>query len=214
VKSTRIAILAALAINGFLPQPLAAQIRGEGGIKYYQHWAGEGTLVGDMQGWGGFLLIPLNRDWSIGGGFDRLTYDMETPVDVLDIPTNDPERVDSLTRVSRIRGDLRRHFRRGRRVEPYLEAGLHVFFGDAADAQGVTLAGGVYRLTIETPTTAAWNFSMGTNLLIVDHVLLNIALSYGRAFREYRVTDTVSGQTATINPLSPLGPSLGLVVRF
>jgi hypothetical protein len=212
VKCARIAAVT-LAI-AYMPQCAWAQPLREAGVRYYQHWAGDGTRVGDMQGWGGFVFFPIGSDWAIGGGFDRLYYDMETPIDAIGIPSADPEPVDSFTNVYRIRADARRYFRRSRGVEPYLEAGFAVFIGNADDAQGVTAEGGTYQLTVDTPATPAWNFSAGLNIRVVEHFLINVAVSYGRAFREYHVTDTVSGRSGDIAPLSPLGPSIALVYRF
>lgn len=37
---------------------------------------------------------------------------------------------------------------------------------------------------------------------------------YGRAFREWTVTDSVSGRSGRVSPLSPLGPSVAPAVEF
>jgi hypothetical protein len=74
-------------------------------------------------------------------------------------------------------------FRRGARWQPYLEAGFHLYFPDSDEAAGVTAGGGVYQLTVRTPVSPAWNVSAGGNLRVAGPVMLNVALSYGRAFR-------------------------------
>lgn len=204
-------VFAALAIAA---TTASAQGNGEAGARYYQHWAQDGTLVGDMQGYGAFAMFPLRTDWSLGVSVDRLYYDMETPVDVTGIRSADAKPVDAFINVYRFRADARRHFRQGRRWEPYVEAGLGVYMANSDEPAGITADGGVYRLTVDTPATAALNLSAGGNIRVAGPVKINLALSYGRAFRQYRVTDVVSGRSGPVRPLSPLGPSIGLVFGF
>ncbi len=216
IRQMRVLRLVAVSVLTLVLAPGAvhAQNNGEVDVRYYQHWAQDGTLVGDMQGYGAAVLLPWRSGWLIGGGIDRLYYDMETPVDVTGIRSADAKPVDAFINVYRVRVDARRIFRAGRRWEPYLEGGLGVFIANSDEPSGVTAAGGVYRLSISTPATPAFNLSAGGNLRLWGPIKINLALSYGRAFRQYRVTDTVSGRSGGIRPLSPLGPSAALVFDF
>ena len=73
---------------------------------------------------------------------------------------------------------------------------------------------GTYQLVVETPVTPAANGAFGIDVRIVRGLVLNFGVEYGQACRGYRVTDTVSGQSGTIDPLSPFGPELALAYRF
>ncbi len=172
----------------------------EAGARYYQHWAGEGTLVGDMQGYGGFVLFPVGEDWAVGGGVDRLYYDMETPIDVTGIRSADPVAVDAFIDYIRLRADGRRYLRRGKRWEPYGELGFHLYVADSDSPSGLVAGGGTYRLAIDTPTTGAINVSFGSNVRVAPHVMFNVALSVRSCVSR---VDCDRQRVGTIRPREP-----------
>jgi Outer membrane protein beta-barrel domain len=201
---------AAAAQTGDQPAPHRVEVGG----RYYQHWAGKHTLVGDMQGHGGYVGVRLSRRWSLQAGFDQLHYDLEVPILVTGIRPNDPKPVDTFVEVRRVRADVVAHLGRGGKWDPYLSAGIAHHTTESTEADGVTAEGGPYHVHVATPRTVGVNVAAGANLSLGRGLSGGLGFAYGQTLEGYTVTDRVSGRQGDVRALSPLGITAQFAIRF
>lgn len=186
----------------------------EVGGRYYQHWAGKHTLVGDMQGHGAFVSVRVHRRWSLQAGVDHLAYDLEVPILVTGVRPDDPKPVDTFVEVQRIRADVVARPGRGGRWSPYLSAGIAHHHTESTEADGVTAAGGPYHVHVATPSTVGVNFGAGVDMALGRHFAGGLGVAYGQTLDGYTVTDRVSGRQGSVRALSPLGLTAQFAIRF
>ncbi len=187
----------------------------QAGLQSGIHWGGEGTRAGDIMGLGAFAAYSWSERWTQTFVFDRLEYDLETPVAALPIqpPVGDPP-VDSYFTVLRLQSELEYHFRSGGKWDPFAGFGLGFYSFDPGPANGNTAAGGVYRLTVDAPDGIGVTARLGSDWNLSPRWRLGVSLSYSQTFRDFTVTDSVTGASAKIDAFAPLGVTTRIAVRF
>ena len=95
-----------------------------------------------------------------------------------------------------------------------LGMGAGYYLITSTGVSGNTVAGGAYQLDIKTPNTFGVTARIGSDWNLGSRFRIGIAASHSMTFKDYTVTDTVSGQQGRIRPFSPVGIAAQLGYRF
>ena len=146
---------------------------------------------------------------------DRFEYDLEVPVKAVSgVNSLDAKPLDSRVDVTRFQTELEYHLRPGGQWDPYIGMGAGYYLITSTGVSGNTVAGGAYQLDIKTPNTFGVTARIGSDWNLGSRFRIGIAASHSMTFKDYTVTDTVSGQQGKIRPFSPVGITAQLGYRF
>lgn len=177
---------------------------------------GDGVPANDILGIGVVSSFDLRDGWFAATALDAYAYDFERPSSIVGIP-QDPSIKDidaSATSVVLSAHLGRRSGVGGRGFRWFWMAGLGVGFPHVGDVAGPTADGGTFDMTFDAGTELHVMGTFGTSYYFTPTWSATAAARVEHHFMDIRLTDRVSGATASIDSQSPVGAFLAVNYAF
>lgn len=191
---------------------LADESRWDTGLRY-TILASQGEPSNDMQGVGLVGHYRWKDKWYIGFGIDLLSFDYENIPRSLGIsPTEVTDTVNDMTQFS---GWVERRYGEGDgKWSWFWTAGLGYATVDTQPVSGSTTSGGTFFIVTDISDEFQLLGSIGLRYAFSSHWRLEGAAHIQHHFSDYKLVDTVSGQTGTIGSHTPVGAAIGINYQF
>ena len=179
----------------------------------YSILVGQGEPANDMMAIGMFGHVAWRDDWYFGFGVDQFEFDYEDPAKLVGLPTSTV--VDGSNEMTQVSGWLeRRYGEESGKWSWFWTAGLGYGFVTTDDVEGTTSNGEPYRIV----TDASYEFqllaSIGARYDLSQNWRIEMAALAQYHLTDYKLTDEVSGATASIGSQTPIGVTFGISYRF
>lgn len=177
---------------------------------------GDGKPANDMNGYGVIGRYYLNNGWFAGAALDTTDFDFEHVASVVGI-IQDPavKSVDAVASNTILSASLGRQYgNTDKGFDWFWTAGIGVGFPDVKDVSGPVEGGGTFYITTDAGTEIHLMGSLGTSYHFSPAWSATFAARLEHHFMDYKVTDTVSGATTTIDSQTPMGFYLSLNRTF
>lgn len=203
-----------LAIAGFASPLLADEPRWDVGIRA-NIMGGTGFPTNDVLGAGAFARYRFKPAWAAGFAIDTSSeFDFERPYASVGV-VQDPSVtvIDAVGSSVMISGWIERQYTR-QRHEWFWTAGLGINDIDMEPATGPTDDGGTFNISTDAGTQFLVSTGGGYRRALGQHWWIEAALRLEWHEADWRVTDSVSGNTGTVDGHRLLGVGLGFGYRF
>lgn len=179
----------------------------------YTILVGQGEPSNDMAAIGLFGHVNWRDDWYFGFGVDQFEFDYENPARSLGLPTDTV--IDGANEMTQISGWLeRRYGEESGKWSWFWTAGLGYGFVTADTVAGETTDGEPYFITTDASDEFQLLASIGFRYDFSANWRFETAALVQHHFTDYKLTDEVSGATASMGAQTPVGIYFGISYRF
>lgn len=177
---------------------------------------GDGVPANDILGAGVIGRYRLNNGWFIGAGLDSYEYDFERPYELVGVE-QDPnvDVIDAAADSTVLSGSFGRlNNETDRGFDWFWTLGIGFASPDVEDVSGPTDTGGTFDLTFDVGNEIHLMATLGTSYNFSSSWSTSFAARLEHHFMDILITDSVTGNTATIDSQSPVGAYWSLNYRF
>lgn len=177
---------------------------------------GDGVPANDMLGYGLIGRYYLKDGWFAGAALDYTEFDFERTAAIVGI-VQDPlvNPIDAAATNTILSAFLGRQYgNTDRGFDWFWTAGIGVGFPDVKSVTGPVEGGGTFNITTDAGTEIHLISSLGTSYHFSPAWSATLAGRLEHHFMNYKVTDSESGNTATVDSQTPMGVSLSINYRF
>jgi len=152
----------------------------------------------------------LYRSWDLGLRVERTTqtepFELPEAIELLD-PSGEIDSEGSVTILS-LFGNFH-PWGRELVVDPYVGAGLTVFFLDGEDVTRT-----IYDVQVDTPPAIALTLKIGATVYITRNLGLTAEVGYSLVMSDYTIKDRIGGLTEDFNLTQDVSMSIGIGWTF
>lgn len=177
---------------------------------------GDGLPANDMLGYGIIGRYYLSDGWFAGAALDTTDFDFEHVASVVGI-IQDPavKSIDAAATNTILSASLGKQYgNTDKGFDWFWTAGIGVGFPDVGNVSGPVEGGGTFDITTDAGTEIHLMGSLGTSYHFSPAWSVALAARLEHHFMDYTVTDSVSGNTTTVDSQTPMGASLSFSRRF
>lgn len=172
----------------------------------------DGTPANDMLGVGLYGKYYLENNWAIGISLDSYSYDFERVAELLGLAGT--EIVDGSTSSTMISAWGEKTYQWTENVKWFWNAGAGINDVSIDPVTGSLVGGGTYQITTDAGTEFVVLASLGTTWRFSKSWETEISAHIEHHFSDWKVTDSVSGASRTIDRYTPIGIQFGINYHF
>jgi hypothetical protein len=205
-----------LMLGGFTPVLAEDDRRRDAGFRL-NVIGGTGKPTNDVLGFGVFGRYRLDDRWAVGLGIDVSgEFDIERTPELVGL-VQDPDApvVDSRGSSEGLSAWVERGYGDDdRRLQWFWTVGAGVNSVDVEDQAGPLAGGGTFDVAIDAGTEWVVSASLGLRVRLGERFLFEPAVRLDQHFADWKLTDRVSGATASIDDYLLRGVHLAFAYRF
>lgn len=177
---------------------------------------GDGVPANDMVGFGLIGRYYINNGWFVGAALDTTDFDFEHTARFIGI-TQDPavKAIDAAVTNNIVSASLGRQYgNTDKGLDWFWTAGIGVGFPDVENVTGPVDGGGTFNITTDAGTEYYLMTSLGSSYHFSPSWSATLSARLEQHFMDYKVTDTLTGATGTLDSQTPMGAYLSVNYRF
>ncbi len=172
----------------------------------------DGVPANDMLGFGLYGKYYLEDNWAIGYGIDAYSYDFENTAEFVGLEGT--KIIDAKVSSTMISAWAEKSYKWSENTRWFWNAGAGINDVSVDPVTGTLTGGGTYLINTDAGTEFVLLASLGTTWRFSKNWGTEISAHIEQHFADWKVTDSSSGATKTLDSYTPMGIQFGINYYF